>query len=427
MPLQAKSIYSSFEYFSCTDQTKTNLGLLTIHNTFIMKFSLPFVSFLLLLSHCAYAQSSLNDLATRLDSTECYRARATYEVLLPNAELPVTYNLDLMSYTTRTDSLSPCDYMVGWQPVLKDSTTALNGFAAYFSGNFFRFQGGKLSEYHVAENSAPFAPRGSSNLGVQFKEQFAALLPQLLSKEIKTIATDSTYKYTFNTDRSGYILKGSREVRGYTTAEFTYRFDKQGMPVAKEVTTNPGQMGEQIITVNYKSAPAGASCFNLTEQKLIELYPDIFEKYRMNSFTLDNLRGEPLPSFAVNTLSRKRFSHVRGEGLDNITVIAVLDNSVDATADVVSDLRKAMDALPYSATLVLAFVNKDIDSITETVESERPGEMVLVSARSLARDCGVVNFPSILFCRPDGTVADIHIGRNNMFRDIVIQKAALAR
>ena len=393
MPLQAKSIYSSFEYFSCTDQTKTNLGLLTIHNTFIMKFSLPFVSFYCYCRIVLMLKVRLMILPQGLILPSVTGQGATYEVLLPNAELPVTYNLDLMSYTTRTDSLSPCDYMVGWQPVLKDSTTALNGFAAYFSGNFFRFQGGKLSEYHVAENSAPFAPRGSSNLGVQFKEQFAALLPQLLSKEIKTIATDSTYKYTFNTDRSGYILKGSREVRGYTTAEFTYRFDKQGMPVAKEVTTNPGQMGEQIITVNYKSAPAGASCFNLTEQKLIELYPDIFEKYRMNSFTLDNLRGEPLPSFAVNTLSRKRFSHVRGEGLDNITVIAVLDNSVDATADVVSDLRKAMDALPYSATLVLAFVNKDIDSITETVESERPGEMVLVSARSLARDCGVVNFP----------------------------------
>lgn len=392
-----------------------------------MKFSLPFVSFLLLLSHCAYAQSSLSDLADRLDSSECYRARATYEVLLPNAEIPVTYNLDLMSYTTPADSLSPCDYMVGWQPVLKDSTTAMNGFAAYFGGNFFRFQGGKLAEYHVSENPGPFAPRGSSSHGVQFKEQFAALLPQFISRELKAIATDSTYKYSLNAGSAGYVLKGSREVRGYTTAEFTYSFDPQGMPVAKEVTTNPGQMGEQIITVNYAPAPAGASCFKLTEQKLIELYPDIFEKYRMNSFTLENLRGEPLPSFAVNTLGRKRFSHVRGEGLDNITVIAVLDNSVDATADVVADLRKAIDTLPYSATLVLAFVNKDIDSITETVETERPGEMVLVSARSLARNCGVVDFPSILFCRPDGTVADIHIGRNNMLSDIVIQKAALAR
>lgn len=392
-----------------------------------MKFSLPFVSFLLLLSHCAYAQSSLSDLAYRLDSTECYRARATYEVLLPNAELPVTYNLDLMSYSTPADSLSPCDYLVGWQPVLKDSSTAMNGFAAYFGGNFFRFQGGKLAEYHVSENPVPFAPRGSSSHGVQFKEQFASLLPQILSSELRTIATDSTYKFSFNTVADEYVLKGEREVRGYTTAEFTYRFDRRGMPVAKEITTNPGQMGEQIITVNYTPAPTDDSCFKLTEQKLIELYPAIFEKYRMNSFTLENLRGEPLPSFAVNTLSRKRFSHVRGEGLDNITVIAVLDNSVDATADVVADLRKAIDTLPYSATLVLAFVNKDIDSVTETVESERPGEMILVSARSLARDCGVVNFPSIIFCRPDGTVADIHVGRNKMLKDIVIQKAALAR
>lgn len=50
-----------------------------------------------------------------------------------------------------------------------------------------------------------------------------------------------------------------------------------------------------------------------------------------------------------------------------------------------------------------------------------------MSARELAANCGVADTPSVIFCRADGTVADIHVGRNNDLRDIVIQKAAMAR
>jgi len=390
-----------------------------------MKFSLPFVS-LLLASHCAYAQSSLSDLAERLDSTECYTARATYEVLLPNSESPVRYNISLMSYPTVADTISPCEYLVRWQPVMNDSTMSMNGFASYYGGNFFRFSSGKLVEYHASESMMPFAPNGSAAGGVQQKEQFASILPQFLAKELHNMATDSSYTITISARASGTELKGSQTRRGYLCSEFTYCFNRDGLPTFKEITTNPGQIGEQVITViyNYNSSPT--DCHQITERTLIDDFPDIFDKYRRDSFTLENLRDEPLPSFAVATTYRSRLSHQRGDPLDALTVIAVLDSSVDATPIVVSNLRAAINALPYSASLILAFIDKDTEAITATTGPARPGEIILVSARALARNCGVTDFPSFIFCRPDGTVSDIHIGRSDDLPDIILQKAALA-
>lgn len=408
------------------EQTKSASHLLRFHKTFIMKFSLPFVS-LLLISHCAYAEGSLLNLADRLDANECYTARATYEVLLPNTDSPVSYSIDLMSYPAKADTLSPCEYLIRWNPVLKEKTPAMDGFASYFNSNFFRFSGGKLLEYHFTDNPSPFAPRGYADGGVQQKEQFASLLPQMIADDLRKMASDSSYTFTVERKKSGTEIKGAQTIRGYLCSEFTYRFSDDGMPVFKEVTTNPDQMGEQVITVNYSPAASDNGCYTITEQTLIEHFPEIFEKYRRDSFALESLRGAPLPSFAIPTLSRDRYSHQRGEALGTPAVIAVLDNSVDGTAQVVAALRSAIDALPYSATLILAFTDKDTDIVNETTGPQRPGEVILLSARSLARDCGITDTPSIIFCRADGSVADIHVGRNNNLRDIVIQKATLAR
>ena len=56
----------------------------------------------------------------------------------------------------------------------------------------------------------------------------------------------------------------------------------------------------------------------------------------------------------------------------------------------------------------------------------RPGEHLLTSAKSLARDCGAAAFPVTVITRADGTVADVVIGYNNDLTPVVIQKAALA-
>ncbi len=50
-----------------------------------------------------------------------------------------------------------------------------------------------------------------------------------------------------------------------------------------------------------------------------------------------------------------------------------------------------------------------------------------MGARTLARDSGASVTPSIIFCRPDGTVADVMIGRNNQLCSSVIQKIAILK
>lgn len=380
-----------------------------------MKFSLP-LFLVILLSQCAYA--------------ECYNARVRYEVLLPNAETPVGYSLKLYSSSAPGDSLSPVEYLIEWEaadaPEGRPSTVA-RGFSSYFGGNFFKFQNGKLLEYHAADNPAPFAPRGDVRAGVQQREQFADLLPQVLQERIALIEADTTYIIYKESLADGRTkVKGSQHLRGYVCSEFSYTFGPDGTPLEKEITTNPGQMGEQVITARYFPADS-AGCPPLNEQKLMELYPEIFEKYRRDSFGLEKLRGEPLPAFTAQSLEGERFSHARGASFTAPTVIAVLDESVDATANVIKDLRNAIDALPFEARLILAFTGKDREEIADLAGTPRYGETVLTSARSLARDCGVTDSPSIIFCRPDGTVADIHVGRNNNLREIVIQKATLSR
>ena len=363
-------------------------------------------------------------LADRLAGAGCYRAEASYEVLLPNADEPVAYAVDLMSYQSQADSLSPCDYLIEWAP--RDSAAA-SGFSAYMPGNYYRYRDGRLQENHFADNPKPFAPKGNARGGIQMQDQFAQLLPQFLGQKLLQMAADSTYIYNVKNTQNGTTVSGSQTIRSYLCSEFTYRFNPEGMPTFMETTANPGQIAEQVITVRYTYPTAKAECFEITEQALIDRHPVPFEKYRRSSFALESLRGEPLPSLAVPTISRKRFSHQRGEAFANPTVVAVLDDGIEGTDRVVAELREAVAALPFTADLILAFTGNNNEAIEDITGGQQAGEQLLVSARSLARDCGVTDYPSIIFCRADGTVADIHVGRNNRLRDIVIDKVTLSR
>ncbi len=345
-------------------------------------------------------------------------------MLLPNAENPIIYNLTLTSVAAPSDTLLPCRYLIEWT----GRDVAASGFAAYFDGNFFRFRGGKLAEYHVADDVRAFAPGGNATQGVQVGEQFVSLLPVSLARLVEDIGADTAYTYSARQLPGGGVeLTGSQDYRGYRSRDFVYRFDAQGLPEHVEMVTNPEMPSEQIITVNYSYSDTAARCPDIDEAYVASRYPEVFEKYRRDSFTLEKLRGEPLPSIAVPTITRERYSRERGDTFAAPTVIAVLDSSVDGTQGVVSDLRAAIAQLPFAADLVLAFTDKDTEAIEAITGPARAGEYILISARSLARDCGVADTPSFIFCRTDGTVSDIHVGRNNNMRDIVIQKASLTR
>lgn len=376
-----------------------------------------------------YACAGLPDarLADAVGSPECYRADVAYEVLLPDAETPVSYRLKLTGADAPGDTLSPCNYLIEWSATSPTGATS-GGFSAYADGNYYQFNAGKLLEYHASDDPVPFAPGGDAAKGVQCRDRFAALLPQFIRRSLKSMQSDTACTVTAVRAADGTTeVRASERRRGFTVRESTLRLGSDGLPLESETVTGPGQMGELIITARYTDA-ATSDCPRIDEAMLMERYPEIFEKYRLDSFSLENLRGEPLPGFTAPTVTRERYSRERGDAFAVPTVIAVLDPAVDATAGVVATLREAIDALPRTCDLILAFTGNGIDAIEDIAGTEtRPGERVLTSARALARDCGVTDSPSIIFCNTDGTVADIHVGRNNNLREIVIQKAAMTR
>lgn len=368
---------------------------------------------------------SLHDIAQALQSISCYSATVDYTVVPPNAPEDVTYRLNFQQQANPTDTLAPCSYLVTWE-LREPERLAGSGFSSYRDGNHFRYRPGKLQEYHYADDPAPFAPGGVTSRGVQNGAQFLHLLPAYLEQELETLSTDSLSRINITTSHGKVTVKVTEIRDGYETRHCRYVFDRDMLPVEAEICFNPGQASEQTVTARYKDSTT-LNCDIPSEEGLVTLFPEIFEKYRRDSYSLLSLVGGRLPDTAAPTLSRERWAHRQDQGFDRPTVIAVLDSSVDSTEGVVDDLRAAMDALPFTADLIMAFTDNDLERIASLTGNQRPGEIILTSARAMARDCGVADYPSFIFCRPDGSVADIHIGRNNELRSVVIHKATLAR
>ena len=77
-----------------------------------------------------------------------------------------------------------------------------------------------------------------------------------------------------------------------------------------------------------------ALCFALTgcsssapaaEEEIIALYPTIFDRYRTSNYSVETLRGEPMPGFALPTLTGERYMRNKGDRFPNPTVVALLD------------------------------------------------------------------------------------------------------
>lgn len=376
------------------------------------------------------ALSARNDevasIGRRLADAGCYRADARFEVLQPNSDIPVVYELSLMSAPTPSDTLSPCDYLIDWTLHTPAGTTS-TGFSAYAAGHHYRYRDSRLQEYHMTDAAEPFAPDGRTDRGVQRQAQFVEYLPQMLGLRLIEMADDSTFVMTVDSHADAVTVSGTERVRGYDCREFSYRFDKKsGLPVEIEIDANPGMPSEQILTLRYSPA-SDTGCPAIDETMLIGRYPEVFERYRHDSFSLMSLPGARMPAFESRTADGRRYTHASGEPFSCPTVIAVLDSRVGHTDEVVEALRSACGQSPVSVSLLLAFIDNDTEAISLLSGAGIPDETVLVGARALARDCGVTDTPSIIICRPDGTVADVIIGRNNDMVSDVIQKTAMAK
>lgn len=362
-----------------------------------------------------------------------YHANARFEVWLPSSEEPVVYDVELYSTPAPGDTLSPCNYFIKWTLSTAEDQSA--GFSAYYAGHHYRYRGDRLQEYHVEWDPMPFSPSlsGSRGQGVQRTAQFADLLPAFLMDKLDGMTTDSTFKYSVNTDafvdgKKSVVIKGEQSSAEFTGQEFTYVFSAaDGLPVSVDLNSNPGTISEQIVSVKYTTIPGDDIVID--ENMLIERYPDVFEKYRENNFRIENLRGKMMPEFAakpLNSIDDKRFIHNKDEAFRVPTLIALLDPAIGDVKGLTENIREAIGSLPFDSDIIWAFVSNKADEIEDLLGSEpRAGEYTLLGARKLARDTGAASLPVVIIVNRSGKVEDIIVGDNKNMSSIVIQKMAV--
>lgn len=359
-----------------------------------------------------------------MQSLRDYHGRVSYSVLLPQAEDPVTYDIELRSTVVPGDTLAPCRYLIDWTPGVETQGT---GFAAYLDGAHYRYRDNRLQEYHYDWDSIPFL---LGHGGVQCNAQFVDVLPQFLGRELRRMMSDTSFVYTFAPDtlcngRPAAVIDGRLMYHGYVSKEVTCVFDPATlMPVAVELENNPGAISEQSVSIVYREN--GSEPFAITgEADLVARYPEVFEKYRESNFRIENLPGTPLPTFTAPVPGRDRYAYHRGETFETPVVLVLVDGNSAATGETVRAVREAADASPATFDVIIAFVTSDSESAVESAGKLRRGETLLTGASSLARDCGTGVFPTLIYVGRDGVVRDVTLGFNKDLANVVIQKTIL--
>ncbi len=369
---------------------------------------------------------TLDEAISRLERAEGFAAEVEYAVTLPQAQDDIVYKVWLASEPAADDPLCEADYLIKWE--LPAPSGLSKGFLGYFDGHHYRFRDRRLQEYHYEWDSIPFITRGG---GVQRDGQFVDLLPQELGASLRRMEADSLVSIAFNPDtavggRSVIGITAVQSVRGYIGWIMKLLLDSEtAMPIMIDNEFNPGQISEQLVVVKYEY-PAGARGAKVprSEKSLAAMFPEVFERYRESNYSIENLRGGPLPGFSLPTPARERYTRAKGESFSAPTIVALLDPEAGFIVDTLVALREGVAKAPRSVDLILAFVSGSPDRVGELVGPVRMGETVLLSARSLASDCGAAAFPAIIVADEDGNVANVILGFNNSLASDVIQSVA---
>ena len=402
------------------------------YNYLFMNGKMRLLMAILIVYPLSIAAQGIDDIIKSLKNVECYESTVKYQVLM-SLQADVSYTVKLNSMNAPGDSLAPCDYLINWSLATPDGEST--GFSAYYDGNAYNFRGDRLMEYHYEWDSIPFRPRGRSAAalpGVQRSAQFTTLLPQFIAEELMTIVTSPEYTYSFHADtvvadRRCNAIEAVMTMGGEVYKEITYAFDPvTSMPLYSEIENNPGALAEQTLISDYSYAADKAPCAEISEEGLREMYPDIFEKYRESNYAIENLPQQRLPAFSLPTTTGERYSRLLGDKFRTPTLIVIIDPASTFARATVNDIRKSIEALPYNADVIWAFVSTNTDIIDEIIPQPLMGEHILMNAKSLARDCGVSSYPVSIIVGTDGVVDDVILGYNNELTSVVIQKMALA-
>lgn len=369
---------------------------------------------------------ALSTLIDQLNGIDDFRADVKYAVSLPMAEDDIVYSVDLVSRKATGDTLLNQNYLVDWE--LKTSSGDLSeGFSAYFDGHAYRYRDHRLTEYHFEWDSIPF--RGGDG-GVQRNGQFVELFPFSLARQLEEMQADTTFTLSVTpgscNGREATVINARQRVRGLESRIISLSLDADnGMPLRLSVLCNPGMLGEQetIATYDYSGTPDLRAA--VSEEELLDRYPEVFEKYRVSNYSVEALRDHPMPAFALPTLTRERYSREKGAPFAAPTIVAVLDPTVASTPGTISTLRTVTEQLPFQCDLIMAFVSNDTDAIESLTGPLRIGETHLSSARSLARDCGITAYPVFLLCDRSGKIADVILGTSSDLPSTLLQSLSL--
>lgn len=379
-------------------------------------------------------------IAGQMQATGCYADTVAFTVSMPQLSDDVVYEVAISQDTRQADKLAPCSYLIDW--TLDGPQEPVNGFSAYFSGHHYRFSGERLQEYHMEWDSVPFMPRklgGMNADGVQRNVQFASLLPAMLADNLKAMVADSVYSVRFVADtivggRNVAAIKTVMTTGGIIAMEGEYLVDPAtGMPLRVHLENSPGTVSEQTVDAVYSVPVIGRDCQALTEEQLMNIYPDAFGRFRTSNFRIESLPGTRLPSFSLAPVNGKssrqkddeRYTWHKGDSFRVPTLVAIIDSTTGFTAEFMEAVREAVEELPFESDIIWAFTDTNINRIEQIAGPSREGEHTLISARGLARDCGASSLPALIIVRQDGMVDSVIVGFNNNLCSDVIQKMLL--
>lgn len=386
----------------------------------------------ILAAAAAAAPSTPADLIERID-TSAYKAEATFAVTMPQLPDDVIYALTINQTPALADTLCPAAYLIDWKitqrPGMSGPTAADEGFTAYFDGNHYTLMAERLRERHIATDPDAFMrPRRG---GVAVTTQFADLVPILMAERLREMAADPCYTVTAVADtivggEKAVAILTRMEVDGTTASEGEYIFypGERLAPRRIVLENNSGSIGEQTITVNFdRPADAGETPAPLSEDMLIAAYPDEFERYRTSSYRLETLPGRHLPAIAAPTIGGERYARNASQSLDAPTAVVLFEARSEFTPKVIEAVRNAARQLPWRVDIIWAFADNNHGDIEAVMPNVSGYETALMSARSVARDCGAVSMmPAIVFVDRSGIVADFTAGFNNSLESDVVKK-----
>ena len=137
------------------------------------------------------------------------------------------------------------------------------------------------------------------------------------------------------------------------------------------------------------------------------------------------MKGKPLPAFSLPSTTGERYQRQKGDKFISPVIIAILDPSISSTKSSIEAMRSAVDMTPQPVDLIFASISTDIDALENATGLSRRGEYMLISARSLARSCGVGSYPTFFIIDRSGNVSDVIIGYSNNLATSLLEKLAI--